>query len=107
MHLKKNNETEITDTELTAGLNNHSQPFCPGFLALKYYLFQYDVLLKLLSQNTHSETPIGHILFFLPVSRSGVRTKVIGSLKIIHLYILRNIQYIEDENNCHEVSNRK
>ena len=77
MHLKKNNETEITDTELTAGLNNHSQPFCPGFLALKYYLFQYDVLLKLLSQkHTLRNTNWTHSFFFYQSVDPGSEQKL-------------------------------
>ena len=43
---------------------------------------------------------------FLQANRPKLRTKIIGSMKGIYLYILRNIQYIELESKCPGVSNK-
>ena len=63
-----------------------------------------EVLLKLLLKNTHRNLYWTHSSFLL-VSRPGIRTKTIGSLKGIHVYILRNMQYTEVRNNFPFVSN--
>lgn len=54
---------------------------------------------------THTEKHMGNI--FLLLNKGGVRTKFIGPLKDIHVYILRIVQYNEVESSCLGLSNRE
>ena len=71
-------------------------------LQLQFHIFVTCASMKHTDRNTHW----AHSSILL-VSSPGFRTKTIGRLKGIHLFIQRNIQYVEIKSNCPGVSSRK